>query len=313
VNQQDDASQENVPIAPAQFILGEATDAAARLYVRLSSAQLGEPWTDVRLRGVVRGPRCRYARTLPASVALAPRDHSGRDIAAQAYLPEPCYWTPKLPFVYDVSFELAREGQVLWEGEATVGLRRLGARGGHLWMEGRRYVVRGGRCEPQCELPCDAWHEEAAAMLMCQPPEAVCRAATDGGVLIVARVGGDRAAIEVELRRLAQWASAGIAIVEPVEQLPAEIRSVAPNLLLAESRDEFPREPLAAWAHLALWRTCDLHSSMADPITTRQPAYPIIALAPEPESIVRIDTVRSACDTLQRRLTPWGDFAGYLV
>jgi hypothetical protein len=79
--------------------VAEANPAVARIRVRVSrSAAAGAE----RLTGFVKGPYCDRARTLPATFPLV--DQGGSDpLEAEAVVPDPCFWTAELPFVYEVA------------------------------------------------------------------------------------------------------------------------------------------------------------------------------------------------------------------
>lgn len=101
----------------------------------------------MRLAGSLRGPDCSRATTLPVTMPLLPVTSPG-GVAARAVLTEPAPWTPELPNRYRLEARL-EGGDTLDESSRRsfggwIGLRRLGRRGRSLWMDGRRFVLRGG-------------------------------------------------------------------------------------------------------------------------------------------------------------------------
>lgn len=101
----------------------------------------------MRLVGSLRGPDCSRATTLPVTVPLQPVA-SGRGVAARAVLTEPAPWTPELPNRYRLEARL-EGGDALDESSRQpfggwIALRRLGVRGRSFWLDGRRFVLRGG-------------------------------------------------------------------------------------------------------------------------------------------------------------------------
>jgi hypothetical protein len=46
-----------------------------------------------RIEGLITGPYCAYARTLPATYPIR---------SGQVSIVDPCYWTPELPFLYQI-------------------------------------------------------------------------------------------------------------------------------------------------------------------------------------------------------------------
>src|SRR5687767_12799952 len=77
-------------------------------------ARLPRPVEDAGLSlvGQVRGPRCRLAEMLPASVPLVDLG-PGPTLLAQAMIPDPCFWSPDLPAIYDVTVNLLRGTEII--------------------------------------------------------------------------------------------------------------------------------------------------------------------------------------------------------
>ena len=78
---------------------GDLTVNRAYVYARLP-----RPTDDrgLSIVGQVRGPRCKLAETLPVTsplVDLGP----GPTLLAQALVPDPVFWSPDLPAIYDVT------------------------------------------------------------------------------------------------------------------------------------------------------------------------------------------------------------------
>ena len=87
---------------------GDLTVAQAYVYARLP-----RPAEDsgLSLVGQVRGPRCLQAETLPVTsplVDLGP----GSTLLARAVIPDPCFWSPDLPAIYDVTLNLLRDQEI---------------------------------------------------------------------------------------------------------------------------------------------------------------------------------------------------------
>lgn len=101
----------------------------------------------IRLAGSLRGPDCSRATTLPVTVSLLPVA-APLGVAARAVLTEPAPWTPELPNRYRLEARL--EGSDGLDAASRqpfggwIALRRLGRRGRSFWLDGRRFVLRGG-------------------------------------------------------------------------------------------------------------------------------------------------------------------------
>ena len=302
----------NALLADLELFFGEANDALARVYARLPRNDLPP---GVRLDGTVNGPDCKFAATLPSPVPLVEKKVSGtfsETPLAEAVVPDPCFWTPELPFLYRVRVELRRGADVLAAADRMFGIRRLGVKGRNLFLEGKRFVIRGVGADSTSEHDLVAWRAADAAMIIRQPSDDVCRQASEQGVLLLAEIRPDIPDPLAELRRLSRWPAVGVAILDSSTCMVAssDLRAAARNLLLAQRTGSavISAEPLCDWAQLIVAETTP------DPLAlnARLSHIPIIvrcALAKP----VSLPSARAACDLLQRDLAPVGDFAGYVV
>ena len=96
--------------------VAEASDVEARLEVVCRGEDPG-----THLSGRITGPRLEGSRTLPATVKLTSL-RRGDAPAAEAVLPDPCFWSPEMPFLYDVAVQLRRGDDVLESTEFTIAL-----------------------------------------------------------------------------------------------------------------------------------------------------------------------------------------------
>lgn len=85
-------------VTDLQIFYGKATDSLAYVYARMPSRA---EWIKPRLVGTVRGPRADGVRTLPTTVQLVDLG-PGESILARAIVPDPGFWSPDVPAVYDV-------------------------------------------------------------------------------------------------------------------------------------------------------------------------------------------------------------------
>src|SRR6516225_4867325 len=84
------------------LFFGEANEAEARVYARLPSAV---PLDGYQLTGRLIGPECCFAKTLPATIPFVDRG-PGNGLLTEAIVPDPCFWTPELPFLYRAIVEV---------------------------------------------------------------------------------------------------------------------------------------------------------------------------------------------------------------
>lgn len=301
-----------------EVFFGRATPAEARVYVRLASSVTQH---DTALSGKLSGPLCRYAQTLPLTVPFQVakgRVHTGamqgedgersQTLLAEIVIPDPCFWTPELPFIYRVQLQLRRGTDIVETAERLVAIRRLGVRGRDLFFEGQRWVLRGVRMESTDWPDLTRWRDAAAALVVPNPSDDICEESSVVGILVVAELHGTVADIERELVRLARWPAVGLAIAECTEPLGVEIRRRAPNVLLGQ-RTTLGAIDKSEWPHVAICDASDLaqYSGCAQPTE-----LPVIAERRLAQSLSP-DQARTECDRLQSDLADIGDFAGYMV
>jgi hypothetical protein len=331
-----------------ELFFGEATDAEARVYARLPWDGPLDGW---RLTGTLTGPECRFAKTLPAKFDfhdLGP----GQGLLAEAIVTEPCFWTPDLPFLYRCTVELrmtgaggAAEAPVYSSRSAVMsphvehgihsaassrrsvrstlverwfGIRRLGAIGRSLYLDGKRWVARGV-CRDQADISDLAAAREASAVLRVGPPDnALCLEASHLGVPLLVNLDGDNRQLAAEIRRLGQWPAVFAIILDPAAAISTEHRAAARNALfavtwprLSETRGASLGEtrPRVDWAQLAI---CPTDSTETFTEAVRDCPIPAIAVR-QIAATASIPQARSACDRLQFDMAPVGQFAGYLV
>ncbi len=283
-----------------EIFFGEASDTVCHVYAQLPIDSDEHPF---QLCGSLTGPYCEYAETLTAKFSFADRG-PGKSLLAMAVVPEPCFWTPEMPHLYQAHLQLKQGDKVLAEAQRRFGLRTLGIQGRNFFYDGKRWVLRGVLSSdvPPTELA--AWRDIDMVMLVRNPDEALASEASRIGVLLAAELD---AADAPTLRRLSQHAAIAFVVLPGNWEEPAE--AVAHNLILVQrfGRDE-PIVP-AAWAQALL---CETDNPEAFAGKVRNCPLPMIAVRMAGK-LARIAEARQKCDLLQRDLAGRGDFAGYLV
>ena len=303
-----DATGTKSTLLPWDAFFGHVSVNLAHVYVRVARDETREPLT---LRGFVRGPRCRHSRTLPAQFPL--RDlGSGPTYLAEARVTDPTFWSPEIPALYDLHVELCRHDRVFQQFRGTIGIRRLGCVNTSLRLEQQRWVPRGLYVSDPTPAEIASAREHDVVLLCNHPGDSACAEATEQGVLMMAHVSDSEP--HDELRRLARWASVGIAVVPNLTATSlTSFRKQFPNLLLAQpvraAQEDFKRPVEAAGYDLYLCEVDDVASYRVWASTNTQP---VIVQRRTPE-LVTIATARAACDRLQRDLAPPGNEAGYIV
>ena len=234
------------------------------------------------------GPYCEYAQTLPATIPLVDLG-PGPSLLAQAVVPDPCFWTPELPFLYRARIELRSDGDVLDVVERPLGIRPLGSRGRRFYYEGRPWVLRGVHQPSASTSDLGEFREASAALFVDDPDDDLCTLASQVGVLIVANLRSDPASLPQSILRLAQHAAVGFIVLA---DLPDAInpRTLAPNVVFVQRHDRSGQPP-SPWASALLCN--DIEHLPASPL-------PLIVCRAENEA-QSIAELRALCDVLQRR------------
>ncbi len=286
---------------------GAANPAEARIYARLelSDDELNQ---NLQLNGRIVGPECAFSHTLPARMTMMDRS-LGNTLLLEAVVPDPCFWTTELTFLYRAQLELRSSKETIAKYERTVGIRRLGVRDGGLHFDGKRFVLRAINRKQAAgsERDEDGFCRETwTAILVSDPDERLCEFASRNGMLLIANVTKD---FTVELRRLSQWPAVAMAILNGEVSLPANVQEIARNLLLAQQFEVNQPLRLAEWAQIAVIEVAEAQAFAGK---IKKCDLPIIAYRPQFE-LATVELSRAECDKLQRDLASWGDFAGYLV
>lgn len=286
--------------------LGQQTEETATIRVGRSSLPSATIW-----RGALRGPYCRYARTLAADYPVDPD--------GVAVVPEPCYWSPSLPFLYRLCVEAVVDDTVIQSVSQSIGLRRLDAHDGHLYWEGRRTVLRGVRVDTRLadQAGGDASATRLAALLS-EAREAgaalwingydaeACRLAAEIGTPLIVDLTTTTGDVPSALLSAALMPAVVATIVD---QCPAEFDSVGAAALLARAiRLDTPAQP-PPWAKVAIV-VMDAPDTLLRWVADLE--LPILAACPAPLGVSLIEG-RGQADRLQAALAPQFDFAGYFV
>jgi hypothetical protein len=296
----------------AEVFFGEASDAEARVYARLG----GDEFAGTRIAGRLIGPECRFAQTLPAAIPFrecthhAPRDEmtegKSHNLAplAQAIVPDPCFWTPDLPFLYRAQLEIHGGGAVE-KIDRLFGIRRLGCMRQSLYLDAKRWVARGAIRERAAVDDLSAARAAGAVLYVPNIDNAYCLEASRIGVPLFVEVPPSDY-LKSQISNLARWPGVFVAVLDASAAVDDEVAAAAPNLLLGVKIDNPASAP--AWAKVII---CSARA-LADCARQCHPERPIVAVADNTKNS-DIATARSHCDRLQHDLAPSGDFAGYLV
>jgi hypothetical protein len=97
---------------------------------------------STEIRGRLSGPRCRFASTIEIAYPLrevARADH----IELRVVIPEPSWWDPQSPFLYEGALELLQDGVSCERVSLRHGIRRLQLTAKGLHLNGKPIQLRG--------------------------------------------------------------------------------------------------------------------------------------------------------------------------
>ena len=283
--------------------LGHAVDSEARVYLQTSrAAQIAS------MSGRLRGPQCDFAHTLKSEHPVQQLSGSADpNCLAEVLITDPCYWTPQLPFQYELHVDLQLASGETRELTTSMGLHRWGAEGPNLRLERRRTVLRGAQVTREAFEAVSTARDAEVALLVETPSEELCHAASRLGVPLVVDLRSCEDPLGEERQRLAWSPAVLIALLTP-GQLGDALKT---SFLLAQSITTGTTEQEATAIE------CDLYAIHLGP-NDSPPAWlahsdkPVIAIR-HGKTYAEGTEARAACDGLQRELAPQFDFAGYFV
>lgn len=315
---------------PVQVILGPCDDMRAEVFVRVPRpAAAGQ---SLRIAGELTGPECRRSITLPAAAVLNDLGPGEASLLAKAVLTEPAFWTPELPNLYRLTVRLVADGEAVAEAARRVGLRRSGARGRSLWLEGRRWVPRGVTREPQsCDLA--VMHDAGVAAVVVDPPEPLLAQADESGTAVIAvaeAATGRPLDADAVGDRIAAWAGHPSVVIAALPQsfiegqvaaAAAVARRIKGTMLLAGMVAGASPPPVSVPAGIDCVLVL-LEGGGLPHAAWREAAPPLPLIAWERGGAGGL-AGRPDCDRLQAALAAWGladgrtaqpwDWAGYVV
>lgn len=285
-----------------EVAVADASPAAATVLIR----------TDLppeQLDGQLSGPYCRLSHTLPVATPLS-KTAGPAGWSARVDLIDPCFWSPQMPAYYRLRLRCKQAGQGTEGVERPVGIRHLAARRQSLYLEGRRWVVRGAWAGMTDWCDFAAWRQQRLCRISRGWEPGLWQQASEVGLGVIADLrwsdAGDLAGL---LRRLWTWPAVFAVVVPADHPAGGHIRHWAPNLIVAAASPPSPvLPPRPAWADLQL-----VHARLLGGLAPAQaPRHPLWAVGPRTAELDATD-VRRDCERLQARLAPQWDLAGYLV
>ncbi len=279
--------------------LREPTESSVRVTLVASS--------DVDLNGAweLYGPRCEYGRTLASTF----RTRATSDGKVEFLVTEPCYWSPTMPFLY----ELRRTDALAHGATHTFGLRQLIAHGRNLRLGGERVVLRGAVCNTLDGASASRAHAAECSVALSSIEEFRISEASRLGASVLldaTRFDGDLAA----LIEMCSWqpAAAIMALSRERLELTRELPSGARGILLAQRFDSRDWDDANSMANGVGVIVATLDDGERPPAWMASCGRPVVAIRGGATYADFVEA-RAGCDRLQADLAPEFDLAGYFV
>jgi hypothetical protein len=214
-----------------------------------------------------------------------------------------------LPFLYSAELHVVAQDKTIddlpREAVRLFGIRRLGVQGRSLYLDAKRFVLRGVRVDSAEIDDLIAARQSGSALFVTDPSDEFLQEASQEGVLLAVELHASQPG--AELSRLIRWPAAAVIIHDGGVTAGKDLRLAARNVLLAQSVASVdPSFAPASWARLLWWQI-----EAATPVPAPSRHIPVIAYRPTTKNAT-IELGRRACDRLQADLAPLGDFAGYV-
>ncbi len=255
--------------------------------------QLSDP-SAVKIQGTLRGPYCRYGRTLPSTFRVADD--------GTATVVDPCYWSPRMPFYYqvDVHYEdgdgVARSETFRW------GMRRLEVHRDDLRLDGRRYVIRAIEDQRLGVADLPQLRELSCALFSRDPDETLCEKASELGVLLIVELSVDLDT-ESQLCRWGRYPAVGIGVVTD----PSIVGPRVAHDIIRAANCHAGSATIPSGADVVICTENDVTSVLQQTGSGK----PILVRRQHGSGLPR--ELRAECDRLQRDLARLGQFAGYMI
>jgi hypothetical protein len=288
------------------IFFGDMTEHRAHIYVRLP---LCESTADVSLRGSVTGPHSQLTRTLAATIPIQHLD-PGPQPLGRATVPDPCFWSPNAPYLYDVRVELWRDGERLNIVQRQIGLRMMRILQGTLTLSGEPWTLFGidGDASPGSD---EVQHPEGGIAVVRDPSDKFCQHASETGLPLAIWLSGSADNLEDQIRHIARWPAVFMALIRQRPSLTFNPHSVAPNLLFAEHLPANGATIPADWADIAV-----VDIAPKQPVTAelQQLPIPLLARVPWPDATTAPVSLFDEClESLRKQFGGGASLAGCLV
>lgn len=307
-------------------------EAAARVYViavpdRNATA---DELASYRLSGQIIGPTCRYSSTLQTKI---PFQHRGLTpcgdrtaLLAEALVPDPCYWSTELPFLYRAAGQITGPDAGPTPFEQTFGIRSLGTLRNRFTFNGKTWVPRCVSRNKVVGATLSEWRDAATMMFVENPDDVLCREASEIGVMLMTCLDSRSIDTTESLIRLGQHPAVSLVSMELEQNATSELQSAARNILLGQataypgmshSENAF-RYCLMPVFPEGMWQGSPVADGMERELAATIARYsrtglPLVATR-QTDGIHSLGELRADCDQFQSELARRQiDVAGYII
>jgi hypothetical protein len=292
-------------------LLNSATDSEAVIELRFD-----EPELPPGLSGSLVGPTCAYARTLPSESPLQMIKASATGLMKpQLLLTEPCYWTPSLPFLYQLHLHWLGSGGQPEQLVSNCGFRRLVPHRQSLLWNSRRVVLRGATADDLTRSTITQIRGAEVTVILSNPSREQCDVADREGIALIADLRQVDSELDAsDLQRLSACAAVVAILVDGNQIMPCDLHRIAPQGLLAvavypDYAQTFTDLSVPEWCDVVFVELEDKPFPADGPLKWQRP---IIAIR-RGAAYSDFGEARLACDRLQADLAPQFNLAGYFV
>ena len=143
------------------------------------------PTTEIK--GRLMGPRNVHAATVEIAYPLKEMDRAGH-ILLRAIIPEPSWWEPKIPFLYQGPLELWQDGEFCERVQIRHGINRFQLTSKGLRLNGKPLLVRGKAVETKMtESEVRELRNDAYNLVMSPWDEGLADLADENGLFFLVR------------------------------------------------------------------------------------------------------------------------------
>lgn len=289
--------------AQLDFFTYKATDAGVS--VCLSDMSQGR----IRaFQGELRGPHCSKAKTLPASFAIQRCECDEKFSQCTSLLvTDPCYWTPELPMLYELSLELELADGTTTAWRHEVGLRRWAIHGRAFFREGKRVVLRGAVVNNFSPETLVQASEAELTLLVREPSNEISERASELGVSLAVDLRDFDGELTPVLLHHTWHAAVEMVILD--ENFAAAFYKPHSMRIGCVCGAAKPQAAGVDWADVVVF---ELDPGERPPLWAATCEKPVIAIR-RGGAYAELGQARQSCDRLQAEFAPQFDLAGYIV